>query len=113
ACIINLGAKFMEKDHTRNFARRPFMGSFRSGSMKFSLLSWHVVFTFSGDEEASKKLMNDVFNVDSASELGAGINSSNFARFAEIKITLDFMNRFVKKYNDNKIMLVSDTNIQA
>lgn len=113
ACIINLGAKFMGKDHTQNFARRPFMGSFRSGSMKFSLLSWHVVFTFSGDEEAAKKLMNDVFNVDSPSELGVGINSSNFARFAEIKLTLDFMDRFTKKYNDQKIMMVSDTNVNA
>lgn len=113
ACIINLGAKFMGKNHTHNFSRRPFIGSFRSGSMKFSLVSMHVVFTFSGDEEAEKKLMNDVFGVDSAGELGAGINSSNFARFAEVKLTLDFMNRFRQKYNDNNIMFVSDTNIAA
>jgi hypothetical protein len=113
ACIINLGPKFMGKDHTRNFARRPFIGSFRSNLMKFSLVSMHVVFTFSGDEEAEKKLMKDVFGVESAGELGTGINSSNFARFAEIKLTLDFMNRFRNKYNDNNIMLISDTNINA
>lgn len=113
ACIINLGSKFMGMDHTRNFARRPFMGSFQSGAMKLSLVSMHVVFNFSGDEAAEKKLMNDVFGVDSASDLGTGINGSNFARFAEIKLTLDFMNRFRKKYNDSKIMLVSDTNINA
>lgn len=113
ACIINVGTKFMGKDLTHNFARRPFMGSFRSGAMKFSLVSMHVVFTFSGDEAAEKKLMNDVFGVDSATELGTGINSSNFARFAEMKMTLDFMNRFKNKYKDNNIMLVSDTNINA
>lgn len=113
ACMINAGESFMGKNYVHYFARRPFMGSFRSGGMKFSLVSMHVVFNFSGDEYAEKKMMNDVFGVDDASELGTGINSSNFARFAELKLTLDFMNRFRNKYNDNKIMLVSDTNINA
>lgn len=113
ACIINLGSKFMGKNHTQNFARRPFMGSFKSGSMKFSLVSMHVVFNFSGDEAAEKKLMTDVFGVETPGELGGGINGTNFARFAEVKLTLDFMNRFRKKYNDKNIMLVSDTNINA
>lgn len=113
ACIINLGSKFMGKNHTQNFARRPFMGSFKSGSMKFSLVSMHVVFNFSGDEAAEKKLMTDVFGVETPGELGGGINTTNFARFAEVKLTLDFMNRFRKKYNDKNIMLVSDTNINA
>jgi hypothetical protein len=113
ACILNLGPKFMGKDYTHNFARRPFMVSFKSGNLKFSLISMHVVFTFSGDEVAQKKLMNDVFGVDAPSDLGGGINSSNFARFAEVKTTLNFMNRFRQKYNDNNIMFVSDTNLTA
>ncbi|MBC7539101.1 MAG: hypothetical protein H7281_09785, partial [Bacteriovorax sp.] len=113
ACILNLGPKFMGKDYTHNFSRRPFMVSFKSGNLKFSLVSMHVVFTFGGDEEAQKKLMNDVFGVDAPSDLGNGINSSNFARFAEVKTTLNFMNRFRKKYNDNNIMFVSDTNLMG
>ncbi|MDD4976236.1 MAG: hypothetical protein PHY93_17900 [Bacteriovorax sp.] len=113
ACILNLGPIFMGKDYTHNFARRPFMVSFKSGSLKFSLISMHVVFTFSGDEVAQKKLMNDVFGVDAPSDLGVGINSSNFARFAEVKTTLNFMNRFRQKYNDKNIMFVSDTNLTA
>lgn len=113
ACIINLSTNFMDKDYTHNYARRPFMVSFQSRNMKFTLLSNHVVFTFSGDEEASKKLMNDVFGVETPSQLGGGINTSNFARFAEVKTTLNFMNRFRQKYNDNNIMFVSDTNLTA
>lgn len=113
ACIINLSANFMGKDYTHNYARRPFMASFRSGNMNFTLVSAHVVFTFSGDEEASKKIMNDAFGVDSPTTLGAGINTSNFARFAEVKTTLDFMNRYRLRYHDNNIMFVSDTNLQA
>lgn len=113
ACIINVGENFMGKNYVYYFARRPFMGSFRSGGLEFSLVSTHVLFNFSGDEYAEKRMMNDVFGVDDADELGTGINSSNFARFAEVKLTLDFMNRFRSKYKDNKIMLVSDTNINA
>jgi hypothetical protein len=113
ACIINVDSGFMGKNFTHSYSRRPFMGSFKSGSLKFSIVSMHVVFNFSGDEVAEKKLMNDVFNVDSASVLGTGINSSNFARFAEVKITLDFMDKFRNKYNEDNIMLVSDTNISG
>ncbi len=114
ACIINLSSKFMGKDFTHNFARRPFMASFKSAANKtFTLVSAHVVFTFSGDEEASKKIMNDTFGVDSPATLGGGINSSNFARFAEVKTTLDFMNRYRERYNDKNIMFVSDTNLVA
>jgi hypothetical protein len=113
ACILNLRSAFMGKDYTHIFARRPFMASFRSGSLKFTLVSTHVVFNFSGDELDQKKLMNDVFGVDAPSDLSTGINASNFARFAEVKTTLKFMNRYREKYKDKNIMFVSDTNLKA
>lgn len=113
ACIINLSSKFMGKNYTQNYARRPLMVSFKSGSMKFTLVSAHVVYNFSGDEDAAKKLMNNVFGVNSPADLGNGMNSTNFARFAEVKTTLNFMNRYREKYNDKKIMFVSDTNLVA
>ncbi len=113
ACIINLSSSFMGKNFTQSYARRPFMASFTSGNMKFSLMSNHVVFTFSGDEEASKNLMKNVFGVETPAELGNGVNASNFARFAEVKISLSFMNKYRNKYNDKNIMFVSDTNLQA
>lgn len=111
ACIAELSEKFLDKDYTHYFARRPFLTTFISSTTKFTLVSNHVVFTFSGDEEASKQLMKDVFAVETPSELSTGINMSNFARFAEVKIVLKFMDRFRKKYNDQKIMYVADTNL--
>lgn len=111
ACIVNISKKFLEKDYTDYFARRPFMATFKAGETKFTLLSSHVVFTYAGDEEAAKKLMTEVFGVETPAELGGGINMSNFARFAEVKISLKFMDRFRKKYNDPKIMYVADTNL--
>jgi hypothetical protein len=103
----------MDKDYNHNYARRPFMASFKSGNMKFTMVSWHVVFTFSGDEEAAKKLLQDTFGVDTPAEVGPGVNSATFARFAEVKTTLNFMDRYRKKYNDNTILMVSDTNLTA
>jgi hypothetical protein len=114
ACIANLTTKYLDKNYTQSFARRPFMASFKSGNFKFTLISNHVVFGFSGDEEASKRLMKNVFGVEQPSDLGmTGINSGNFARFAEVKITLEFMNQFKKRYRDDNIMFVSDTNLTA
>jgi len=111
ACLAELSEKFLEKDYTHYFARRPFLATFTSSSTKFTLVSNHVVFTFSGDEVASKNLMKDVFAVEAPSELSTGINMSNFARFAEVKMVLKFMDSFRKKYNDQKIMYVADTNL--
>lgn len=111
ACLINLRAKFMGKDLSRHFSRRPFMASFNSRNFKFTLVSSHVVFTYSGDEVAQKNLLNDTFGTDILANIGNGINMANFARFAEVKNTLDFMNRYVERYKDPKIMFVSDTNL--
>lgn len=111
ACFITLTKDFMGEDLVQHFARRPFMASFKSGNAVFTLVTSHMVFTYSGDEEAEKDLMRKTFGVDSHKELGTGINAANFARFAEVKNTLDFMNRFRKKYQDDKIMFLADTNL--
>lgn len=111
ACFITLTKDFMGEDLVQHFARRPFMASFKVGSSLFTLVTSHMVFTYSGDEEAEKDLMRKTFGVESHKELGTGINSANFARFAEVKNTLDFMNRYRKKYQDNKIMFMADTNL--
>ena len=109
ACFITLDKDFMGKDLVEHFARRPFMATFKANNTKFTLVTSHMVFTYSGDENAEKDLMEKTFG--SADFKAPGLNSSNFARFAEVKNTLDFMNRFRKKYNDDKIMFLADTNL--
>lgn len=111
ACLITLTEDFMGKDVAKHFARRPFMASFQANGKTFTLVTSHMVFTYSGDEEAEKDLMQKTFGVDSYKNLGTGINSTNFARFAEVKNTLDFMNLYRKKYKDNRIMFMADTNL--
>lgn len=111
ACLINLREQFMGKDLTRHYSRRPFMSSFKSGNFKFTLVSNHIVFTYSGDEEAQKKLLMDTFGTDTLDKIGAGVNMANFARFAEMKNTIDFMSKYVERYKDKNIMFVGDTNL--
>lgn len=111
ACFINLTQSFMGRDLVQHFARRPFMASFKVNTTKFTLVTSHVVFTYSGDEDATKDLLKKTFSVESLDELGPGINLSNFARFAEVKNTLEFMERYKSKYKDPKIMFLSDMNL--
>lgn len=111
ACLITLTEDFMGKDLAKHFARRPFMASFKAKGKTFTLVTSHMVFTYSGDEEAEKDLMQKTFGVDNYKELGGGINSTNFARYAEVKNTLSFMNLYRKKYKDNRIMFMGDTNL--
>lgn len=111
ACFTNLTEDFMGRDLVQHFARRPFMASFKAGGSSFTLVSSHVVFTYSGDENAEKDLMKKTFGVENYKDLGTGINAANFARFAEVKNTLEFMDRYRKKYKDRKIMYLADMNL--
>ncbi len=113
ACFISLTEEFMGRSLVEHFARRPFMASFKTNSSKFTLVTSHIVFTYSGDEEAAKDLLKKTFGVESLKDLGPGINQANFARLAEVKNTLEFMERYKTKYNDPKIMFLSDTNLVA
>lgn len=111
ACLITLTENFMGQNLAKHFARRPFMASFKAKGKNFTLVTSHMVFTYSGDEEAEKDLMQKTFGVDTYKVLGGGINSTNFARFAEVKNTLAFMDLYRKKYKDNRIMFMADTNL--
>jgi hypothetical protein len=111
ACFITLTKPYIQNDLVQHFARRPFMASFKSNNSRFTLVSSHVVFTYSGDEAAEKDLMMKTFGVEGYKDLGVGINSTNFARFAEVKNTLSFMDAYRNKYKDDRIMFLADTNL--
>lgn len=111
ACFITLDERFMGQDLLKHFARRPFMASFKSKQSTFTLVTSHMVFTYSGSDEDEKDLMSKTFGVESYKDLGVGINGANFARYAEVKNTLEFMRRYQARYRDNRIMLMADMNL--
>jgi len=105
ACVINFGEK------NKFISRRPMMASFQSTKFKFTMVSSHVVFNFSGDETQAADLLKSVYGVNALEEIGKGVNIVNFARFAEVKLTLEFIKQYSQKYNDKKIMFSADTNL--
>ncbi len=112
ACLPNLRASFMGRDLGQIFSRRPFLASFQSSNFKFSLLTSHIVFTSPSDEEMMRNILMPTFGVADYQELGEGATKAKYARFAELKVILEFMGRYRDSYRDGKIIYLGDTNIE-
>lgn len=113
ACIPSFYENFMGKNVAEAFSRRPFMASFRSATFDFTLLSSHVIFTSPRDEEKMATIMQAAFDRPTYEDLGFGFNLQTYARFAEIKLTLDFMQRYNERYRDSNLIFAGDMNIEA
>ncbi|EQC48571.1 endonuclease/exonuclease/phosphatase family protein [Bacteriovorax sp. BSW11_IV] len=112
ACYPEFSSKFMYKNYEGLFSRKPFMASFQSGNFDFVLMGTHIIFNSPSDEELMGKILSKVFGVESYDELGAGVDSKNYARYAEVKMTLDFIRKFKKTYKEQDFILGGDFNIE-
>lgn len=112
ACLPNLRESFMGRDVGQIFSRRPFLASFESAGFRFNLLTSHIVFTSPSDPEKMAKILMPSFGVSNYLELGAGATKAKYARFAELKVILEFMERYRKNYRDSKLIYLGDTNIE-
>jgi hypothetical protein len=113
ACIPSFRQEFMGRETSHAFSRRPFMASFRSGSFTFTMLNTHVIFTTSRDEEIMRSIMQAAFGVDSVEGMGTGFTLGNYARWAEVHLTLEFMQRYRERYGRNDIMFMGDLNLES
>jgi len=111
ACIAEMGKKMLGENKANLFSRRPFLAEFISGKFSFTLLASHVVFTSSKDPIIKEEILSKVFGVSSLDDLGIGITQGNYARFAEVKTTLDFMNELRKRYAQKDIIFLGDLNL--
>lgn len=112
ACIPNMGRKMLGKDKKDLFSRRPFMGEFISGNFSFVLLASHVIYTSPQESTKMRAILQNSFGVSHYRDLSIGANKDNYARFAEVKITLDFMNQLRKRFNQEDIIFVGDMNLE-
>ncbi len=112
ACFPNLRASFMGRDTSKVFSRRPFLASFQSGDFDFSLLTSHVVFTSPTDPIEMRNILRPSFGVSNYSDIGRGVYKANYARFAESKIILEFMEKFRSQYKEKDIIYVGDMNLE-
>lgn len=113
ACIPNFYQSFMGRNTAHAFSRRPFLASFESANFQFSLLSSHVIFTSPRDPEKIKDIMMAAFERPDYEDLGSGFNLTTYARFAEIKLTLEFMGNFAKRYRNPNVIFMGDMNIES
>jgi len=114
-CIPNFSynKKFMRKTLKKVFSRRPFLASFVSGNFDFALLASHIISKSPSDPDKMADILRPTFKVYDYKDLGVGINSTNYARFAEVRAILMFMKTFQSKFTEQDIMLVGDLNIES
>lgn len=112
ACLPDLRESFMGRDVGQIFSRRPFLASFESAGFRFNLLTSHIVFTSPSDPEKMAKILMPSFGVSNYLELGPGATKAKYARFAELRVILEFMERYRRKYRDSKLVYLGDTNIE-
>lgn len=114
ACIPNFREEFMGRDTTKVFARRPFMSSFQSGSFDFTLIGTHVIYSAPDEVGKIKQIMYPSYGVNHYSEIGdSKVNERTFARFAEVKVTLEFMQKYRESYREQDVILVGDLNLET
>lgn len=112
-CVPNLWKSFMGRDVTKVFSRRPFLSSFKSGKFDFTLVASHVIFGSPSDAASMKKILIPTFGVSSYTSLGRGFSKKTYARYAEVKTTMEFMNEYRKQYKEQDVIYVGDMNLEA
>lgn len=114
ACTPQFGKKFLGIDAGFVFSRRPFMANFESGNFDFTMLASHVVFRTPKKTEKVNKILKTAFDLNSIADLkGSGARLDTYARFAEVKLTLDLIKRMKKVYSEKDIIFTGDFNLEA
>lgn len=112
ACTPMFAKEFYGRDVHQLFARRPLVGSFRSGNFDFTLLSAHIIHNTPGDESKRKEILESAFGVDDFTKIGYGVGKKTFARFAEVRHIMNFISLLKKNYKEQDVILAGDFNLQ-
>ena len=112
ACIPSFDKKINQA-----FSRKPFIADFESGHFRFTLIASHVIFNSPNPHNFPKKMadiLRPSFQVDSYKSLptGWGINAKNYARWAEVKLTLGLMDTMRREYGSKNIIYLADFNLE-
>jgi hypothetical protein len=113
ACLPSMGPEVTGRDLRPLFSRRPFIGSFKSNKLRFTLLASHVIFNSPTGDEQMNQILQGAFGVNTPSEVGPGVNKQNYARFAEVKLTLELMNMMREKFKTKNLIFAADMNLES
>ena len=112
-CLADFTKETIGKEANSIFSRRPFMASFKSGNFDFTALTSHVVYTSPTDPAARERIVKKAFGVKNYKDLGKGVTTETYARFAEIKVTFQFMEYLWSYYDEEDIILLGDFNVES
>jgi endonuclease/exonuclease/phosphatase family metal-dependent hydrolase len=113
----------MDKDYRNVFSKRPFMASFQSGKYDFTMINIHTAFRLPPKKEDRNEIIKlaygSKYNVDNLPEgLNSSIRDGAFHRHAEVKVTMEFINKMLKKkftftdkVSGNKVKTKADKDI--
>lgn len=113
ACYPKLTKAWFGKSIRRVFSRRPFLGSFESGDFDFTILTSHIVFNSPSDAAGMERILMPSFGVKDYKKIGSGANKGNYARWAEMKVILEMMNKIRSESNEKDIFFLGDTNLES
>ncbi len=112
ACFPQFDGRFLGRNLQHVFSRRPFMASFKSGNFDFTPLVAHVIYT-PPDAVRGKSILKSVFGTSDYRNIGIGVNNQTYARFAEVKVTLDFIEKYKQVYKEQDLIYMGDLNLSA
>ncbi len=112
ACYPNFYQDYMGTNLATIFSRRPFLATFKDSESSFSMLASHVIFVPPTKKEDIDNMLQKAFGVQSIKELPAGINSQNFARFAEVLVSLQMADK-LKREGVPRLIYTGDLNLES
>jgi endonuclease/exonuclease/phosphatase family metal-dependent hydrolase len=115
ACMVNMSAQDLGEDKSNVFSRRPFMANFISGKFSFTLLTSHVIFDSPKDKKLMREIVHSAFGVEHYKDLGSrvGIQKGNYARFAEVDVILEFIQKYTKENKTADVIYMGDLNLET
>lgn len=113
ACHPLFDRKDLGQDKSFIMSRRPFMASFKAGKFETTLLAAHSIFDSPNlGTPWMEKVLMAAFGEKSSEDLPLGINRGNFARYSELKVTLEFIQRQLSRSRED-IVLLGDFNLES
>lgn len=112
ACFPELSKGLLNRNVRDVFSKRPFIASFVAGNFDFTLVASHIVFGSTTNADRMQKILKQSFNVSNYRDIGAGVTKKNYARFAEMKVTLEVIEALKKRYKEQDLIYLGDTNIE-
>ncbi len=105
---------WFNKEINQAFSRRPFITSFESGDFNFTLLGAHIVFSSPSKADQIAEILRPAFGISTLDhfEHGSGVTKATYARWAEVKLTLDLMEEMRKNHKMENLIYVADFNLE-